>query len=588
MFKTILLVTGGLAAVAWTKPGLVTLGLYLGVIPGLILAAAPTVFVYLLMIAGFRWLLPLPAGPLGWVIAIGLALLVGWGVNQPKRWVETRRYQSALRPEIVPEQPVQLSGEVALILPKAVAARGRALECSHVCAALLDTPGVTGVTVSDGTSRRRFTLVPRGTRPDLGLRPKDPERIVQLFEKADAMMRRRNGGDPIFRSYADRDAMREAAAASWMLRLNTRETLVSAAVQERDRADWTIEITEHREFGTPAVRRVEVRREDGTPVMRRSGVTHAIPSPLFAWDFAGMVSGSHFKPAQTLLSSGGRYAYDNLDPEAELLAHVAVARPDMSLDAAEVLRSAVEAALGDPVAEQADLTVTRDWLARRTGKPSEGDESLLLRIAEDLRVRDIAGLLQTALPKAPPPAFRHGFARRILDPATSEADVRIYATMLARMPVGTFAKPTAEERAIWAAPHLRNTASPFLERMADQGAAALPTMVALLREAAAESSRTVRSDQIREIRRGFARMGKEAAPAIPAVLELFDRRSSPLMNVIQERSEWEKTLVLMGLPLDDMPYPKTFGPEQIEGRRADILRAVERYDPDSVRDGYNY
>jgi hypothetical protein len=217
----------------------------------------------------------------------------------------------------------------------------------------------------------------------------------------------------------------------------------------------------------------------------------------------------------------------------------------------------------------------------------EGDEGLVLRIVEDRRVPDIAQFLNRFYSKGAPVAFRHAFVRRILDPATNTWDRDYYARMLARMPIGTFAEPTSEEAAIWSDPKLYTEAAPFLERLADTGPPGLARITVLLREAAAIPSWPQRRPLVRELRRGLTRMGRDAAPALPTVLELFGRRGSPLTNVWQESQEWYKTLVLMGLPVEQVPFPSSFSPEQIARERERVREEVARYDPDK-RSGYNY
>ena len=92
---------------------------------------------------------------------------------------------------------------------------------------------------------------------------------------------------------------------------------------------------------------------------------------------------------------------------------------------------------------------------------------------------------------------------------------------------------------------------------------------------------------MREVRRGLARMGRDAAPELPTVLELLDRRNSPLTNVWQESQEWYKTVVLMGLPIERVPFPSSFSPEQNARERERVREDVARYDPDK-RSGYDY
>ena len=55
----------------------------------------------------------------------------------------------------------------------------------------------------------------------------------------------------------------------------------------------------------------------------------------------------------------------------------------------------------------------------------------------------------------------------------------------------------------------------------------------------------------------------------------------------RERQLWQMTLVRMGLPIDQMPYPDNFTPEERAKERTETLEAVRKYDPDQ-RDGYNY
>lgn len=155
------------------------------------------------------------------------------------------------------------------------------------------------------------------------------------------------------------------------------------------------------------------------------------------------------------------------------------------------------------------------------------------------------------------------------------------------MPVGTFANPTADEQRIWADPKLYADAAPFLERLVDTGEPGLQRMIALIQEAAAIDSWPRREPLVRALRRGFARMGRGAAPALPVVLPLFAQRGSPLMNEWRDRQRWQMTLVRMGLPIEQLPFPDSFTPDEIAKSRRETLDAVARYTPD-YRYGADY
>ena len=155
------------------------------------------------------------------------------------------------------------------------------------------------------------------------------------------------------------------------------------------------------------------------------------------------------------------------------------------------------------------------------------------------------------------------------------------------MPVGTFASPTPDEQRIWADQDLYQDTAPFLERLADTGPVGLQRMTVLIQEFARIDSWPKRRPLIRAVRRGFARMGPASAPALPVVLPLFAERGSPLMNEWRERQLWQMTLVRMGLPVDRMPFPDSFSPDEIAKSRRETLDEVARYDPD-YRDVYSY
>lgn len=212
MFRLALIVSGVLALIALASPSLVVLGFFLLIIPGLILSLAPTVFVYLLLIAIIRWVAPIPAGPAGWVASVILAAAIGWAATFPIREIETLRWRAQIKPEVIPPQPLRLAGDVLLELPAPFRRKSDVTNCDYLCAALLDTPGITSVTVSDGAAPRRFRLVPRGSAPDAGVRPVDPQNILSVFDKIDAAARKAKSG--MVRKWEETKAMQDAIAVN--------------------------------------------------------------------------------------------------------------------------------------------------------------------------------------------------------------------------------------------------------------------------------------------------------------------------------------------------------------------------------------
>jgi len=583
VFRLALIVSGVLALIALASPSLVVLGFFLLIIPGLILSLAPTVFVYLLLIAIIRWVAPIPPGVTGWVVSVILAAAIGWTATLPLREVQTLRWQAQIKPEVVPSQPLRLTGDVRLDLPAPFRRKTDATDCDYLCAALLDTPGITSVTVSDRAAPRRFRLVPKGSAPDAGIRPVHPENILSVFDRIEAKARRARYGN--IRKWDETKAIQDAIAAQWTLRLNTRQTLVAEPVPADTRPGWTIAITRQDARGAPKVERVEVRGPDGKVRLRRSLVTHRIFIDFFAFAFVGGIENAHWEIARKQLSTGGKYA--SFDAPFELLSHVFVARPVAPADAEATLRAAVVAALDDPNAGPEQLLAARDWLKQLGYNLLPEDQVLVARIIEDQRAPVTGPLLNQFLKVQAPVEFRRGFVARIVNPQTTADDRGYYARWLAAMPVGTFANPTADEQRIWADPKLYTDAAPFLQRLADTGEPGLQRMMVLIQQAAAIDSWPKRQPLVRELRRGFARMGRAASPALPVVLPLFAQRSSPLMNEWRERKLWQMTLVRMDLPIERMPFPDSFTPEQVAKDKQETLKAAADYDPDE-HDVYNY
>lgn len=200
-----LAVTGGLAALVMLMPGLVTLGFFLLIIPGLVLSLMPTAFLWGLLFTGF-WLLArmLLGETLVTVLVAGAATAaLLFAVTIPARLAGDAAYRASLLPEVSPKTRIALRGDIRLDLPRprwdnenARGKRGlRGFSCDKVCLALLFTPGVTSVTINKSSGAmadvpgggerlnaeaRSYRLLPRAQCPDGGLIP-DLSNWVGLF-----------------------------------------------------------------------------------------------------------------------------------------------------------------------------------------------------------------------------------------------------------------------------------------------------------------------------------------------------------------------------------------------------------------------
>jgi len=147
------------------------------------------------------------------------------------------------------------------------------IPCDALCAALLDTPGVSTVTIAGTDFRGKtvgpisYRLVPKGEAGSNAMRPASPEQILQyLPEKAVS-----SGQRDFNAENAARKAQENAIIARWGLRLASDVTL--STVPSPAHHDLTITMTSpiQRGFHHIALKQAEVRDRDGRVLLRPSG-----------------------------------------------------------------------------------------------------------------------------------------------------------------------------------------------------------------------------------------------------------------------------------------------------------------------------
>ncbi|WP_309622643.1 hypothetical protein [Novosphingobium sp.] len=584
--KTLVLITGIISAVVWMAPSLVTIGLFLLVVPGLILMIMPTVFVYLLATLLIRAVLPLQSWP-ATAAALAIVVALGFILPQPLRLIHKAQYDSAMQPEIVPGDPVRLAGEVLVINKKPShdgALGGPA--CDALCAALLASPGVTGVTIrneaadADDPRQKHFRLDPGKAGGSAG--PNKPEDIVGHLPE---LREPHKKGEPLPARSDRQQALRQAVISDWTIRLATSAGL--SETQTAPAADFTITITaNNRAHWNPNVDRLEVARTGQPPLLRRSLVRQRALAAPFHFGFEGMIENAHFVIGYSMLTSAP--IYPDFDPLLELLRHTSLAQaiPDVAQSGA--LRSAVIAALDKPSASQAQLNLAKGWMDSLEYKPAPEDLALVHRVIADQRITGIRTQVNRFYQKAIPPELRAPLVARILNPASDPQERSAYGKLLSKLPEGTFAQPTGDEARILADPVLRRQAAPFIERLADQSQPGLAMLMQILEnEIASGTQWAIQRPVIRAVRRGLARLGPGAASALPRIEELFARPRNPLANLSQEADEWRFTMARMGKPVDALPFTSGQKPESLERDKAQIRKRLADFDP-AWESGYSY
>jgi hypothetical protein len=141
-----LAISGALAALAILAPGSVELGLYMLLIPGLILMIAPTIFMAL-FVFGLVWWVGSKATNTKVGTLLGLAGVFTLMTIPPFLDGNTAKaaLAAARKAAIRPAGPVALAGDIWLKLPKGSVFINES-GCSGLCMDILNRPGVTALT----------------------------------------------------------------------------------------------------------------------------------------------------------------------------------------------------------------------------------------------------------------------------------------------------------------------------------------------------------------------------------------------------------------------------------------------------------
>ncbi len=157
-----LLVTGGLTLVVLAFPQIIILGLLLLVLPGVLLASAPTAFAYgatfsLIWVPASRGLGA--RGALFLALAGTVAIALTFSYQLDRHQIDA--LAKARAGDSLPTAPIRLAGTVRIerdgsraLLP-AQGGEAHAYACDDLCAAALFTPGVETVVLADAADRGR-------------------------------------------------------------------------------------------------------------------------------------------------------------------------------------------------------------------------------------------------------------------------------------------------------------------------------------------------------------------------------------------------------------------------------------------------
>ncbi|MEZ6067580.1 MAG: hypothetical protein R3B90_18150 [Planctomycetaceae bacterium] len=397
--------------------------------------------------------------------------------------------------------------------------------------------------------------------------PVEPQEILRKFAKLNQ--------DRRFRGFEKQREADRALQADWALRIAQGEELKRDVPNPATTFDWTITLHSEADRDQPRIKRLEVRDRQGDVVARKSLVQHFIPARLFYFGFDGDGSGGRFRLGGGKVTNQPRY-YE-LDGAVELLRVASVPQPTPRPDVVQDADRLLATVLDNPAAKDGELLIARIWLDQFKYNAGGDQMETIARILLDDRIADPVESLRTAVSsKADLTPLRAGLVRRYRRSTDSKSKTW-YITALVRLADGTFAEPTDDERAIWAEALSVTEAAPFVERLADQGADAVPALMTLLEDALALPWHR-RRHVLGGVCEALKRLGPSAVAAAPRITALIEDVPHSLLNSADDRRDWLVALYLMGVDAKDLPYGvNKREPSQITSESRRIEQYVQVY-----------
>ncbi len=586
-------VTGLGGAVVIAFPALVVIGLIGGILPGLVLGALPTAFLYGVLFAAIWFPLHGAIGDWPAVIVAMAATLAGmYALPIPGNRITEARYRAELAGDVLPPAPIALAGHIRLVSSTmtnqkdiaavraeqrrtagktdAYAAERQDRLCGALCTALLFTKGAASVTVSRDNAGAPRELAPEAAT----FRLVDRGACATTLTPEGAYDDWVGGAADLLAKLKD----------YWGLRLSTDRCIVREPAR-RDH-DWLILssllVTPlPADRSTPGqrpllprtveVRRLEIFDARNRLVLRQSRARAIrIGQPLsylpgggmenfgFRWGSAPFEPpGDTGVPVVQLLAdhAGLDLGFDSTAATAGIRQRLAavVAAPATGIDKATVdLVPAFFKSLDKAAATPADITLGLALIADRrfTNFGNAYDFKAALQ-------GDSARLRAPIVDRLLAAEFGGGFPAD----ARLRQSLQPLGSLLGDLPRGTFADLAPHEAALLADPLRRTLAPGLIRRQADRGAAAAPLLAAIIAEQLALQAASKRGSSdidhaaaYKAAIAGLTRIGPAARGVLPTLEDLAARGG--VFKGLAEGDDWWLMLIRLGKPIDSIVEPE--------------------------------
>jgi hypothetical protein len=542
-----LLVSGGLTAVVFLQPSLVTVGFFFLILPGIILALAPTVFFYLLIfsIAWFALIRqPAPLGAGAGVVAVAaVALLLPEAMNQ----AAGRELENPGRRDIHEPGALARAWRTVALQPMGFSTRAA---CNDVCRLLL----------YNGEAERVIVLPPSGPPPARRRPPAPHPPVLFRIERAGSCLaekelHRLDYGDRwLARSRPDdiNKAVRWRAATGECLvmepasgavpdltvRLIRQGVPASATRLRLSPAEVAATGIELIVGGRVVLRRLALRTAFFKRPLHLEPIENGLEMTGWRWGRRNYVSGQDIDVEEVLRDAAG---FD-LNP--------------LSGASPQRLRAELNSALNhrELPAKDAAFLLVEDFLKELREEVSPDEAATLARIIRDPRFTTFGLLGESILKRQNAAAAAQDAMLDRLMALAREKGRRHYRQLeerIAALPPGAFRQPDPRVDALLSDDAVRADSPHLIVRLAERGPSAAAVLVGFMR--ARWSSKQTR----------FDRWDRDAEAALAGLCLLGDGARDSLHELRQfEQSGlvpdhlpatpiWRATLIALGASPDE-------------------------------------
>lgn len=429
-----LTITGIGAFIAIAMPGLVVLGFFLLIIPGLVLSLMPSAFMYGVIFAAGWYAAQTVFGDGFMAIIAGIAAvaIVTTLATMPTRLTDMAMYQASILPDATPPSRIALKGHVRfdLLRPDMNQSQGpgyayvpgqAGYSCNSYCLAALFTPGVTSVTIDKAATDGNSALSLEARTYRLARRPACESNALVDFNSIAAPLSSEGRGG--ISQYEDGKLL----VSKWAMKLAGDYCLL----MEPARPDPDFTIVEREtdngahpdrwEFGPGRLETQTVEIFAGKHIVYRS---HQSSITTLGWFLSIMGTGGieNFGFGLGRSTTHSKVGYDAVKLSRSLGEYTNLAgkpEPDSAKQKVHLLpelRMQIAAALDNPAldANSPAFQIIQTYLEAVGSKASNEDVALISRLVSDQRLTRYPGSWALKLPLEQTRQIYDAYTRRLI------------------------------------------------------------------------------------------------------------------------------------------------------------------------------